>query len=68
MIKDKLESSFDMDKEINNTHDFPKSLRCSDGAEIAETPRNWEKYLKNPECFQNEYIERVKKWLNRPEK
>ncbi len=47
---------------------YPLSLRCSDGAAIPETARNWGKYLREPERFQRVYIERVKRYLNKSEK
>jgi len=65
---DKRRESFEMDREIDNTWEYPISLRCSDGAEINESAKNWGEYLKNQEGFQSDYIERVKRWINRHDK
>ena len=59
---------FDMYEEMDNILDYPKSLRCSDGAEVADTPRNWDRYLKDPDRFQDEYVARIKKWLGKSER
>lgn len=58
-----MKNEFNMDNEIDNERDFPRALRCSDGAEIPETLKNWAKALQDLESFQNRYIERVKRWI-----
>ena len=52
-------------EELSDEKYFPKCLRCSDGVVIPETARNWEAYLTEPEKFQENYILRVKRYLDR---